>query len=42
MSVPRVVVYVQVSMLDDLCCCLRSFIFVAKNWNRILKGAMDA
>ena len=30
MSVPRVVVYIQVLMLDDSFCCLRSLIFGAK------------
>ena len=42
MSVPRVVVEVLVSMLDDSFCCLRSLILGAKNWNRFPKGAMDA
>ena len=42
MSVPRVVVSVQVSMLDDSLICLRSLIFGAKNSNGIPKGAMDA
>ena len=42
MSVPRVVVEVQVSMLDSLCCS-RSLSFGAKNLNKIPKGAaMDA
>ena len=42
MSVPRVVVYIHVSMLDGSFYFLRSLIFAAKNKNGIPKGAMDA
>ena len=42
MSVPRVVVFFQVSMVDDIFYCLRSHIFGAKKFNKISKGANDA